>query len=107
MAYVLFYIQRLSGGIVAVCLAVHLVAIFNAIQGGLTVAEMQQRLQGSEFWFSLYSIFIVGAVIHASIGLRNILTEMLTLPGIVVRAVLLAYVGISVYLGLQAVQVFL
>lgn len=107
MAYALFYIQRLSGGIVAICLVVHLIAIFNAIQGGLTVAEMQQRLQGSEFWFSLYSIFIVGAVIHASIGLRNILTEMFALSSIVVHAVLLVYLGISVYLGLQAVQVFL
>ena len=107
MAYALFYIQRLSGGIVAICLVVHLIAIFNAIQGGLTVAEMQQRLQGNEFWFSLYSIFIVGAVIHASIGLRNILTEMFALSSIVVHAVLLAYLGISVYLGLQAVQVFL
>jgi fumarate reductase subunit C len=41
----------------------------------LTAADILSRTHGSALWASYYGLFVAAVSIHASIGVRNILTE--------------------------------
>lgn len=103
MAHVSFYIQRISGGLLAGCLLIHIATILYAVQGGLSVAEIQNRIQGSEFWFVLYSIFIFAAIVHAAIGLKNVFSEWIKLPPVLISVLVLVYFVVSSFLGISAI----
>jgi fumarate reductase subunit C len=73
-AYVL---QRLSAALMAPLVIVHIVVMIIAVQGGLSAAEILGRTQGSWLWGGFYSLFVIAAAIHASVGVANVIEEWL------------------------------
>jgi fumarate reductase subunit C len=67
--------QRASAAVLAVCVIVHLVTIIYAVRNGLSAAEILGRTRGSVAWAAFYALFVAAVVVHAPIGLRNILSE--------------------------------
>ena len=103
----LFYlIQRISGVVLAILLFTHLLTVVYAVNDGLTVSEITARLQDSTVWFVFYGLFVLAAVTHSMIGIRNILLEMAPFHRRVVDTLVLLYIIISLYFGLQAMMAF-
>ena len=71
----LWLAQRVSGAVLALTVTVHLVTLTYAVRGGLTAAEIIDRVQGNVAWLAFYSVFVAAAAIHAPLGLRVILYE--------------------------------
>ncbi|HKK85189.1 MAG TPA: succinate dehydrogenase [Roseovarius sp.] len=77
----LYMAQRLSALIMAPLVVGHIAVMVYAIQGGLSVAEILGRTQGSLAWFAFYGVFVLAVSVHAAIGLRVIVHEWLGLKG--------------------------
>jgi fumarate reductase subunit C len=71
----LYLWQRLTAALMAPLVLVHIVLIFYATRQGLSAADILSRTHGSLAWTAFYGIFVAAAAVHASIGVRNILTE--------------------------------
>ena len=71
----LYLWQRLTAAVIAPLVLVHIVVIFYATRKGLSAADILARTHGSLAWASFYGLFVVAAAIHATIGVRNVLTE--------------------------------
>jgi len=67
--------QRASAAVLAVCVIVHLITIIYAVRNGLSAAEILGRTRGNVAWAAFYALFVAAVVVHAPIGLRNILSE--------------------------------
>ena len=67
----LYFAQRLTALIMAPLTLGHLAVMIYAVQGGLSVAEILARTQGSVAWFLFYGGFVVAVAVHAAIGLRH------------------------------------
>ena len=97
----LWMAQRASACVLAVCVAVHLVTVVIAVQGGLSAAEILSRTRGNAAWFAFYALFVVAVAVHAPIGLRSVLAEWLKWRGlgrdvaVAAFAVLLAWMGFA------------
>ena len=101
----LWLAQRISASVLAVAVAVHLITIIAAVQGGLTAAEIVARVGGNGGWAAFYGVFVAAAAIHAPIGVRTVLREMTPLPNFPVNA-LSAFFGIGLLImGLDAVSI--
>ncbi len=101
----LWLVQRISASVLAVAVAVHLITIIAAVQGGLTAAEIVARVGGNGGWAAFYGVFVVAAAVHAPIGVRTVLQEMTPLPNFSVNA-LSAFFGIGLLImGLDAVSI--
>jgi len=104
----LWVAQRLSAGVLALCVLVHLATMIYAVRGGLTAAEILGRTQGSIAWFAFYSLFVLAIVVHVPIGLRAVLAEWLGWRGpsrdwmLVLFASVLAFMGMRAVLGVFA-----
>jgi fumarate reductase subunit C len=99
----LYVWQRLTAALMVPLILVHLAVIFYATRNGLTAADILARTRGSVAWALFYGTFVAAAAVHASIGLRNILSEWSPLSK---RAAGLWAIGIGVLLlvlGLRAV----
>jgi fumarate reductase subunit C len=99
----LYLAQRLTAAVMVPLVAVHLAVIFYATRHGLTAADVLARTRGSIPWALFYGTFVMAAAIHASIGIRTVLTEWSPLGG---RRVDAAATGIGLLLlvlGLRAV----
>lgn len=99
----LFVLQRATGALLAVLLFVHLVTVIYAVQGGLSVTEITERVRGNLFWITFYSVFGLTAIVHALIGLRKILIELLPVNRRVVDIVVTLYLITALWLGTQAI----
>jgi fumarate reductase subunit C len=53
----------------------HIAVILYVSRQGLTAADILSRTHGSLLWASYYGLFVAAASVHASIGVRNVLTE--------------------------------
>lgn len=95
--------QRATAAILAGCVFVHLATILYAVRGGLTAAEILGRTRGSAAWAAFYALFVVAAAIHASIGLRNVLTEWTPWRGTSMRIAVAAFATVLLAAGLRAV----
>ena len=73
--------QRVSAVILAVCVLVHLMTVIYAVRNGLSAAERLGRTRGNAGWLAFYATFVGAVAIHAPIGLRNILSEVLDWRG--------------------------
>ncbi len=73
--------QRISAMVLALCVIVHLVTMIYAVRSGLSAAEILGRTQGSAGWFAFYTLFVAAVAVHAPIGLRTIISEMLNWRG--------------------------
>lgn len=69
--------QRASAAVLALCVVVHLITIIYAVKSGLTAAEVLGRTRGNYGWFAFYALFVAAVAVHAPIGLRTALSEML------------------------------
>ena len=99
----LWLAQRASAAVLAVCIVVHLVTMIYAVRGGLSAAEILARTQGNYAWFAFYTVFVLAVSIHAPIGLRTVLAEMLGWRGVVVNMLTLALGITSALAGMRAV----
>ncbi len=77
----LYVAQRLSAFVLAPLVLIHLGLIVYAVQDGLSAAEILGRTRGSIAWGAYYSLFVVAAAIHGTIGLRAIAAEVLRWRG--------------------------
>ncbi len=100
----LFAIQRLSGALLALLLLVHLVTIIYAVQGGLSVMEIVERVRGNRFWFLFYGLFVATAVTHAAIGLRKILAEWTSAHRRFIDLVVTMYFIGVIWLSVEAME---
>ncbi|HEY2528156.1 MAG TPA: succinate dehydrogenase [Xanthobacteraceae bacterium] len=95
----LYLWQRGTAALLAPLVLGHIAVIFYATQRNMTAADILSRTHGSVFWASYYSLFVAAAAIHASIGVRNVLTEWAALDdrraGLfsIILGVLLALLG--------------
>jgi fumarate reductase subunit C len=73
----LWYWQRVSAMLLAVCVVIHLVMIIYASRGGLTAGEILARTRGSAPFAVFYSVFVIACAVHVPIGLKSIAVEWL------------------------------
>ena len=92
----LFLWQRLTAAIMVPMIMLHLAVIFYATRQGLTATDILSRTRGSVAWALFYGIFVLAASSHASIGIRNILTEWSPLKD---RAASVSAIGVGLLLG--------
>ena len=71
----LWYAQRISAMALGLCVAIHLFIMFYAIRGGLTAGEILGRTQGNWLFAIFYEVFVLACLVHAPIGVANILRE--------------------------------
>ena len=71
----LYVWQRATAALMVPLVLVHIAVIVYASRKGMTAADILSRTHGSIVWASYYGLFVAAASIHASIGVRNVLTE--------------------------------
>jgi fumarate reductase subunit C len=71
----LYLWQRATAALMVPLVLVHIAVIFYATRKGMTAADILSRTHGSIVWASYYGLFVAAAAIHASIGVRSVLTE--------------------------------
>jgi fumarate reductase subunit C len=71
----LYVWQRSTAAVMAPLVLVHIAVIFYATRQGMTAADILSRTRGSVAWAAFYGLFVAAASVHASIGIRNILSE--------------------------------
>ena len=89
----LWFAQRVSAAVLALCVIVHLITIIYATRGGLSGAEILTRTRGNTAWLGFYVVFVLAVAVHVPIGLRAIVTEWLGWSG-ARRDVMLAAFGL-------------
>jgi len=83
--------QRASAAVLAICVLVHLVTIVYAVRNGLTAAEILARTSGSMGWALFYGVFVLAVAVHAPIGLRTVLAEVIGWRGRGLDVAMLAF----------------
>jgi fumarate reductase subunit C len=71
----LYIWQRATAAIMAPLVIVHIAVIFYATRHGMSAADVLARTRGSIAWAAFYGLFVLAVSMHASIGVRNVLTE--------------------------------
>lgn len=71
----LYIWQRLTAAVIAPLALVHLIVIFYATHKGLSAADILARTHGSLAWALFYGVFVAAIAVHASIGIRTVLSE--------------------------------
>ena len=99
----LWLMQRISAGVLALCVTAHLVTIIYAVQGGLSAAEILGRTRGNAGWFAFYSVFVLAVTVHVPIGLRSVCSEWLRWRGRSCDLALLLFAGFLAWSGMRAV----
>lgn len=99
----LWLLQRASAAVLALCVAVHLITIIYAVQGGLTGEEILARTRGEAGWFAFYSVFVLAVTVHAPIGLRPVLAEWLGWRSRSRDYLLFAFAALLAWAGMSAV----
>ena len=94
--------QRISGAFLGFFVLVHLTTIIHAVQGGLSASEILGRTQGNVAWLIFYGSFVVASAVHAPIGMRNVLGEMLGWRGRSLDWAMVAFAAALIVLGARA-----
>jgi fumarate reductase subunit C len=100
----LWYWQRVSAMVLALCVLVHLATIIYAVRGGLTAGEILARTRGSVLFGAFYAIFIAACAVHVPIGLAAILEEWLGFGRGAARWVAVIFAALLVGLGVAALE---
>ena len=101
----LWFAQRASALVLALCVVVHLITIIYATRGGLSGAEVLGRTRGNAAWLTFYAVFVLAVAVHVPIGLRTIAIEWLGWRSgardwaLIVVAVALAVMGFAAAWG--------
>src|SRR6516165_1077271 len=99
----LYLWQRATAAVMAPLVIVHIAVILYATRHGVSAAEILARTRGSIAWAAFYGLFVFAVSIHASIGLRNTLSEWTPLPERRVDACVVFFGLVLALLGLRAV----
>jgi fumarate reductase subunit C len=100
----LWYWQRVSAMVLALCVLVHLGTIIYAVRGGLTAGEILARTRGSFLFGAFYIVFIAACAVHVPIGLAAILEEWFRVPRGAARWIALAYAALAIGVGAAALE---
>ncbi len=71
----LYVWQRATAALMVPFVLVHIAVMFYATRQQMTAPDILSRTHGSAMWASFYGAFVAAVSIHASIGVRNVLTE--------------------------------
>jgi len=99
----LWYGQRISAMVLALCVVIHIGVIIVAVRNGLTGAEILGRTRGNVGFGLFYAIFVLACAIHVPIGLLKIGEEWLQWRGRGIYVAALAFGGLVAFSGLRAV----
>lgn len=99
----LWYWQRISALVLALCVVVHLAIIIYAVRGGLSAAEILGRTHGNWPLGAFYAVFLLACAVHAPIGLATIATEWLGWRGRSADLAAALCGGLIAVLGLRAI----
>ena len=99
----LWFAQRASAAVLALCVFVHLGLIIYAVRAGLSAAAILGRTHGSAAWLGFYLLFIAAVAVHAPIGLRSIVREMTPWHGRSLDLAAAAFAVSLATLGVRAV----
>jgi len=72
----LWLASRVSAGVLGLCVVVHLVTMIIAVRSGLSAADILGRTRGSMTWALFYGVFVLAVAVHAPLGLRAVLSEL-------------------------------
>lgn len=95
--------QRASAAVLALTVMVHLGTMVYAIRGGLSAAEIIDRLSGNLAALVFYVVFLLAVSIHGAIGLRTILREWTALGDTAANAIASLVAVLLFVLGWRAV----
>jgi fumarate reductase subunit C len=99
----LYLWQRATAAVMAPLVVLHIAVIFYATRHGMSAADILSRTRGSIAWAAFYGLFVVAVSIHASIGVRNILSEWTPLNDRRIDAFAVFFGLMLAVLGLRAV----
>jgi fumarate reductase subunit C len=99
----LYMAQRLSALIMAPLVIGHLAVMIYAVRGGLSAGEILGRTHGSLFWTLFYGGFVVAVSVHATIGLRTIISEWTRLRGAMLNGLAMVVFAVLLVMGGRAV----
>ncbi|WP_322029362.1 succinate dehydrogenase [Paraburkholderia sp. J76] len=99
----LWYWQRMSASVLALCVFVHLGVIIYAVHGGLSASAILGRTHGNLLFGAFYTVFAMACAIHVPIGLLRIAEEWLHWRGKPVQLGCFAFSAGLVLMGLRAV----
>jgi fumarate reductase subunit C len=99
----LWYWQRISAMVLAVCVVIHLIGVVYAVRGGLSAAEILGRTRGSWMFGGFYAMFVIACAVHAPIGLANVIAELRGGRGNTHVIVAQLFAALIVILGFSAV----
>lgn len=100
----LYMLQRLSAMVMAPLTIGHIAVMIYAIQGGLSTSEILSRTQGSFGWMMFYGTFVVAVSIHASLGIRVVISETFGLRGTVLSVLTWGICLTLLFMGARAVH---
>ena len=95
--------QRISAVVLALFVIAHLVTIIYAVRNGLSADEILGRTRGNALWGGFYALFVAAVAVHAPIGLRTILSEMLDWRGRSLEVAILIFGMLLALWGWRAV----
>ncbi len=99
----LWYWQRISAMVLALCVLVHLGVIIYAVRGGLSAAEILGRTRGNVAFGAFYAVFVLACAVHVPIGFARICEEWFGLAG-AGAAIVAKLLGLIILLmGMRAV----
>lgn len=99
----LWYLQRLSAMVLAVCVVIHLLVILWAVRGGLTGSEVLGRTRGNWGFAAFYATFVLACAVHVPVGLARIGEEWAGWSSTSALRAAWAVAALIAVLGLRAV----
>jgi fumarate reductase subunit C len=99
----LYLWQRATAAVMAPLVLTHIAVIFYATRHGMSAVDILARTRGSIAWAAFYGLFVLAVSIHASIGMRNILSEWLPLNERRIDAFAVFFGLVLAVLGMRAV----
>jgi len=99
----LYLWQRATAALLAPMVLIHIAVIFYATRKGISAADVLARTRGSVAWALLYGAFVAAVAVHASIGVRTVLSEWTPLRGRACDIVVVLFGLLLAVLGFRAV----
>lgn len=99
----LWYWQRVSALVMALCVVGHLGIIIYAVRGGLSAAEVLGRTHGNWPLGGFYAVFLLACAVHVPIGLATIAAEWLGWRGRSADLAASLFGGLIAVMGLRAI----
>jgi fumarate reductase subunit C len=99
----LWYWQRISAMVLALCVIVHIAIMIYAVRGGLSGTEILARTRDNLGFAVFYATFVIACVVHVPIGLKRVCEDWLGMNRLI-SVTLTKLFGIAIlFLGLRAV----